>query len=243
MANYMAEVTNLEKRLLMTGLKDFLFASDYASLLILSVVVRVSANSILIHVLEQERYLPVHRVAKRTLVMAFRRAAYRSVELGQRHRAGDDHHAAGHVGGTGYLTSAAGEVARDVTHGAVRSNNLNVNDRFKDRRFSFGQGVKHGFSAGRDESNFLGVHRMALTVIDDNANVVDRVTGNIACIQSVTDTFFYSRDEVVRNCAAFDFVNEFETGSAFTRFNAKIDFTELAGAACLLLVAAWPSAP
>lgn len=71
---------------------------------------------------------------------------------------------------------------------------------------------------------------MALTVIDDNANVVDRVTGNIACIQSVTDTFFYSRDEVVRNCAAFDFVNEFETGSAFTRFNAKIDFTELAGA-------------
>lgn len=62
---------------------------------------------------------------------------------------------------------------------------------------------------------------MALTVIDDNANVVDRVTGNIACIQSVTDTFFYSRDEVVRNCAAFDFVNEFETGSAFTRFNAN----------------------
>ena len=44
------------------------------------------------------------------------------------------------------------------------------------------QGVKHGFSAGRDESNFFGVHRMALTVIDDNANVVDRITGNIACI-------------------------------------------------------------
>ena len=78
---------------------------------------------------------------------------------------------------------------------------------------------------------------MALTVIDDNANVVDRITGNIACIQSVTDAFFYSRDEVVRNCAAFDFVNEFETGPAFTRFNAKIDFTELAGAAGLFLVA------
>ena len=177
-----------------------------------------------------------HRVAAGTLSDGVQAGGI-SVELGQRHRAGDDHHAAGHVGGTGYLTSAAGEVARDVAHGAVRSNDLNVNDRFKDRRFSFGQGVKHGFSAGRDESNFLGVHRMALTVIDDNANVVDRVTGNIACIQSVTDTFFYSRDEVVRNCAAFDFVNEFETGSAFTRFNAKIDFTELAGAACLLLVA------
>ena len=106
------------------------------------------------------------------------------------YKAHNDHHAAGHVGGTGYLTSAAGEVARDVAHGAVRSNDLNVNDPV--------QGIV-GLALDRASSMaFLPAETKAtslsppdgFTVIDDNANVVDRVTGNIACIQSVTDTFF-----------------------------------------------------
>lgn len=98
-------------------------------------------------------------------------------------------------------------------------------------RFCLGDRIEHGLATGGNESHFLGVNRVALTVIDDDFDVMNRITGDEPCFQGTADTLFNSRDEVVRNGAALDFVNELETFASFERFDTQINFTELAGTA------------
>ena len=139
--------------------------------------------------------------------------------------------------GVGHLAAAAGKVARDVAHVGFRSRHLNGDDGLEHLGRSLRERVKEGFAAGGNEGHFLGVDRVALAVVNGDANVFNRVARDEAGRQNLAHAFFNRRDEVVGDDAALDLIDEFEALAAFERFDAQVDLAELSGAARLLLVA------
>src|ERR1700694_3810067 len=79
---------------------------------------------------------------------------------------------------------------------------------------------------------------MGLTVVDDDAYVLQREAGDEAGLEDVAHAFLDRRDELAGDRAALHSVDELETLAARQRLNSQEDFTELTGAARLLLVAA-----
>ena len=119
---------------------------------------------------------------------------------------------------------------------------LDVDDRFQHDRLGGADGLDHRLAPGGDEGDFLAVDRMGLAVEDGHSQVVDRVTGDHAVFQPLAHALFDRRHEDAGNDAALDRIDELEAGAASHRLDPQIHLAELAGAAALLLVAAWPSA-
>ena len=135
------------------------------------------------------------------------------------------------------MSAARGKFAGDVAHGGIGSGDLQLDDGLKNRRLGIGQRVKQSLSACGNECHFLAIHGMRLAVINDHADVFDRIAGDKAGLQHFTHALFHCRDEVVRNRTALHLIDEFEACSARKRFNLQVDLAELSGAARLLLVA------
>ena len=90
---------------------------------------------------------------------------------------------------------------------------------------------------GGDEGDFLAVDRVVLAVVDDDAHVLQRVAGDRALGQHLAHALLDRRDELARDRAALDLVDELEARAARQRLDAQEHLAELAGAAGLLLVA------
>ena len=162
------------------------------------------------------------------------------VELGQRHNASDLHDAAGERFGIGDLTAAAGEVARNVTHVAFGGGDFDRDDWFEHLRFGLFESVEERLAACGDKGDFLRVDRVALSVVDNDAKVLQRIASCVARGEHFSHALFYGRNQVVGDGAALNLIDEFEARAARQRFDAQIHFAELAGAARLLLVACMP---
>ena len=78
---------------------------------------------------------------------------------------------------------------------------------------------------------------MVLAVVDDDAHVVHRETGDGARGEDLLDALAHRRHELMRNDTALGRVNELEARSARPRLDAQRHFSELTCAAGLLLVA------
>ncbi len=77
---------------------------------------------------------------------------------------------------------------------------------------------------------------MVLAVVDRDLDVDHRVAGDRAAGQHLAHALFHRRDELPRDDAALDRVDELEAGAARERLDAQEDLAELARAAGLLLV-------
>ena len=84
----------------------------------------------------------------------------------------------------------------------------------------------------------VGIDVVVGAVEDGDLEVDDGVAGEVAARGRLHDALFDGRDEIARDCAAENFVGEFESGSARLRLHANFAVAELAVAAGLLFVAA-----
>ena len=129
------------------------------------------------------------------------------------------------------------EPAGDVAHVRVGHEHVEVDDRLEHLRLGLRDRVEKRFLAGGDERDFLRIDRVVLAVVDDHAHVLQLIAGDGAVFEHLAHAFFDGGNELARNRAALDFVDELEAAAARQRLDAQEHFAELAGAAGLLLVA------
>src|ERR1700709_1297836 len=84
---------------------------------------------------------------------------------------------------------------------------------------------------------------MTLAVEDGDTNVLHRETAERSTSDDLEDALFHSGNELSGDRAAFHGVDEFEAGASRQWLHAQHHFTELPGAAGLLLVAIMPLGP
>ena len=140
--------------------------------------------------------------------------------------------------GAGDLAAARRDVGREVAHEAVGRGDLDVDDRLEHDRRRLEDRVDHGLAPGGHEGDFLRVHGVALAVVDDDADVLDRIAGDDAVVERLAHALLHRRDEHRRDHAALHLVDELEAAAARERLDLEEHLAELAGAAGLLLVAA-----
>src|SRR4051794_8444620 len=78
---------------------------------------------------------------------------------------------------------------------------------------------------------------MVLAVVYDDAHVLHRKSCERSHGEHFAHAFFHRRNELRRNRAALDLIDELETFAARERLDLEKHFAELAGAAALFLVA------
>ena len=81
---------------------------------------------------------------------------------------------------------------------------------------------------------------MVFALVDHHAQVMQREAGHRAVGQRLADALLDRRDELARNGAADDLVDELEASATFERLDPQEHLAELAGPAGLLLVAVVP---
>ncbi len=157
--------------------------------------------------------------------------------LGHRHlRADDGHHAARvHAGDA---AAAAVQVAHQVAGEIARRVDLDLHDRLEDRRSGAGHGVLEGELAGHLERQLVRVDLMERPVEDGRLEVDHREAGEEAAQPRVLDALFHGGNELPRNRAAEDVVDELEVAAARQRLHLDLAVAELSVSAGLLLVAA-----
>src|SRR5688572_13745896 len=79
---------------------------------------------------------------------------------------------------------------------------------------------------------------MMLAVVDDDANILQRKACHGAFDQRLPHALLDCRNELARDRAPDDFINELESLAALQRLDSQKDLAELPGTACLLLVTA-----
>src|SRR5687767_11241632 len=79
---------------------------------------------------------------------------------------------------------------------------------------------------------------MSLPVVDDHADILQRIARDVAALENVAHAFLDRRNELLRNRSALHGVNELESLSARQRLDLEEDLTKLPGATGLFLVTA-----
>src|SRR6185369_15853272 len=113
---------------------------------------------------------------------------------------------------------------------------LDVHDRLEHDRPTLAHRRQEVLAAGGDEGNLLAVDAVMLAVVDHYPHVDHRIAGDGAGGEHFAHALFHGRDELARNRAALDLVEELEAAPARQRLDAQVDLAELAGTAALLLV-------
>src|SRR5690606_40380612 len=109
-------------------------------------------------------------------------------------------------------------------------------DRLDHDRRRIPNGILKGAARGGDERHFLRIDGVMLAVVHDRSHVLQTETGNDAFIEHLPNAFLDGRNELRRDGAAHDFVDELEALPAPERLDAQEHFAELARAARLFLV-------
>ena len=134
--------------------------------------------------------------------------------------------------------AAAVEIAHQVAGEVRRRVDLDVHDRLEDRRARARHRVLEGEPARHLERELVRVDVVVRAVEHGDAEVDHRKAGEIAAHARFLDALFDRRDELARDRAAEDVVDELEVGAARQRLDLDLAVAELAVAAGLLLVAA-----
>ncbi len=156
--------------------------------------------------------------------------------VGERNRRFHDGRAAGHHVGSEYSAAAAREIAGDRPDAVAWRRHLDVDDRLENLWTGFQECVFEGELARGPKRDFLAVDRVGLAVEDGHAHIFDGIAGDDALPHDVANALLDGRHEALRDHAADDLIDEFETSASFERLDAKPDFAELTGASTLLLV-------
>ena len=114
---------------------------------------------------------------------------------------------------------------------------LHVHHRLQHHRLSLAHRRDEGLLAGGDEGDLLAVDAVVLAVDHRHPHVDHRVAGDHAGFHRQPHAFFDRRDELARDRAALDHVDELEARTARQRLDLQMHLAELAGTAALLLVA------
>src|SRR5690606_237833 len=128
------------------------------------------------------------------------------------------------------------EVAADVTHVVVWRDNFNLHDWLENFRASFTNGFTVACTTCDFEGEDRGVHVMVCTIDEGDLHVDHREADQRACAHDRFDTLRHARDVFLRDSAADDGVDEFETLTGFTRLDNDLDAGELTRTTRLLLV-------
>ena len=163
-------------------------------------------------------------------------------------------------------STTAVEVGHARTDELVRSKDVHIVDRLEDLRTGIAESLLEGITTGDDEGDFLGIHRVHLTVIDIDPDVTGIGTGKRTFCHLVVDTLEDGGHETEIDGATDDAVDELEFSTPLqiigllgldvqdsllaidhelvaggltldVRADEEMDLTELAGSTRLLLVA------
>jgi hypothetical protein len=137
-----------------------------------------------------------------------------------------------------HAAAAAVEVAHERAGELVGRLDFDLHDGLEQTGLALLHGIFEGEAAGGLEAELVGIDVVVGAVEDGDLEVDDGVAGEIAARGRLDDALFDGGDEIARDCAAEDFVGEFESGSARLRLHADFAVAELAVAAGLLFVAA-----
>src|SRR5688500_19827024 len=133
------------------------------------------------------------------------------------------------------MSAVGRELARDVSHLLFGREYLDVDDRLENGGSRLGERIEECLAARRHESDVLRIHRVRLAVVDDDAHVLQRESGDEARLENVAYTLLDRRDELLGDSAALHRVDELETLATRERLHPQVDFAELSGATgCLL---------
>src|SRR6185312_1242235 len=129
------------------------------------------------------------------------------------------------------------EVAHDAAGKFIRNGDFHFHDGFKQR----GLGLLHGFfksdAPGGLKRKFIRVHVVVAAVVEDHAEIDDRIACEEPALSSLDNAFFYGRNEVLGNGAAENVIHELKALAALHGFHLDFAVAVLAVAAALLLVA------
>ena len=106
------------------------------------------------------------------------------------------------------------------------------------RRLGNFHGFLEGDASGHLERQVVRIDVVVRTVVEDDPEIDHREAGQVAAPGGVANAFFDGRNEVLRNGAAEDVVDELELAAARQRLHLDLAVAVLAVAAGLLLVAA-----
>src|SRR5512142_1451596 len=158
--------------------------------------------------------------------------------LGERHFGVDDLHA----GAIAHLLDGAalgGEVADDVAHELLGGEHLDLHDRLEEDRSGLLAGVLERHGTGDLEGDFVRVDVVVGAVVDGDLHVDDRVAGLDAAIERFLHALLDGGDELARDGAAGDLVDELVAFAAGLRLDPQVTMAVLAAAARLLDVLAF----
>src|SRR5438034_10802321 len=130
----------------------------------------------------------------------------------------------------GDLPASTRQISGDVAHVRLRAEDLEAYDRLQHDRPRFFDRVEERLAARGHKGDFLRIDRVGLAVVDDNAYVLQRETGDRSGREHLLDALLHRGDELVRDRPALDLVDELETRSARQRLDAQEHLAELAGA-------------
>jgi hypothetical protein len=137
------------------------------------------------------------------------------------------------------LAPAAGDVADDVAHVLVGDVDVHGHDRLEEGvRPLLLRGLLEGQGAGNLEGHFRGVDVVVGAVEECHAEVDHRVAGDQAARGGLLDALVHRRDELARDDAAHDAVDELVPLATAPGLELDPAVAELATAAGLLLVPA-----
>src|SRR5574341_91342 len=158
-----------------------------------------------------------------------------ALNLGKRNRRGNDGLAGKGISSLN-LPSTGGKIANDIAHVCFWDRNLDRHNRLHQNwRRAFDSELER-LPSGDFEGDRFGVDRMHLSVIDGHSNIRHGVARNHTLLHHTTHALLNGRDIRLRDSSANDFVFVFQTDAWLCWLDAKMDLTELACAAGLLLV-------
>ena len=158
------------------------------------------------------------------------------------------------------------EVAHHVAHLVGGNKHFNVVDRFENLRTCFLKCLAEGVATCQHEGEFVGVNRVHLSVVNDDANVASVTSGERSLFHATHYAFQNGGHEASVNGSAHNRVDEHEFAAPFQRYfflalevdadfliaklvnsgighvfvirlNNEVNFTKLSGTTALLLVA------
>src|SRR6185437_10775386 len=129
------------------------------------------------------------------------------------------------------------EVAHDAAGEFIGNSDFHFHDGFKQRGLGLFHGFFEGDAAGGLERKFVRVHVVIAAVVEDHAEIDDRVACEEPALSSLDNAFFYGRNEVLGNGAAENVIHELKALAALHGFHLDFAVAVLAVAAALLLVA------